>query len=65
MSDRILKKSLNMLTIGDGSQSFQWPVHYVTANEEHSYFNIELILDIRKSKESGLLAFWFCLERKS
>ena len=45
-----------MLTIGDSSQSFQWPVHYVTANKEHGYFKIEL-MDIRQI-EKKKLAYW-------
>ena len=58
-----LKKSLNMLTIGDGSQSFQWPVHYVTANEEHSYFKIELIW-IFANQRKWLTGFLILLRKK-
>jgi hypothetical protein len=52
-----------MLTIGDGSLSFQWPVHYVTANKEHSYFKIELIWTFANQRK-WLTGFLILLGKK-
>jgi hypothetical protein len=60
--ERSNKNHWRILTVGDGSLSFQWPVHHVTANEEHTYFNNQSTWTFFKS-EKQLTSFLVLLEK--